>query len=294
MKGSAAFGKTKKQIEKLMADGKVTADEGTKAILEIVSDKIDHGGPLGTLSKQLGEGTVEGQLQALKNQMSSVFADSAVTGPFIDALKSINKLLDPTTETGAKIRATLGRAFEMVGNAVSSISPDQIEKVLNAAISLTGTVMDLAGVFSSAFKKAIGPALEPLMKMFDGSKEGSKTLEALGTVLQWVAQAFGMVAGAVGGTFLNSMTMVLGLPGKLQSMWENFDLSTIGTDIVDGLWEGIKSGWKTMLEKVEGLLDLLPDVAKKALGMGADPPTRHFDRGDVCRVATVAREDHAS
>jgi hypothetical protein len=27
---------------------------------------------------------------------------------------------------------------------------------------------------------------------------------------------------------------------------------------------------------------------------GADPPTRHFDRGDVCRVATVAREDHAS
>jgi hypothetical protein len=33
---------------------------------------------------------------------------------------------------------------------------------------------------------------------------------------------------------------------------------------------------------------------QRAIAKGADPPTRHFDRGDVCRVATVAREDHAS
>jgi hypothetical protein len=295
MQGANTAGKTKKQIEQLLKDGKVDADTGTKAILEMVSDKIDGGGPLGTLSKQLGEGTVEGQLQALKNQMQSVFADSAVTGPFIEALKSISKLLDPTTESGEKIRATLGRAFQAVGDALSKITPEDIEKVLSAAVSLAGVVMDLADVLGGAFKKAIGPALAPLLKMFDGSEKGSKTFEALTTTLTYLAEAIGYVGGKTAGTFLSGMTFVLGIPGRLvglyddfkdvfdriphswdelQAWWEGISLLDVGTDIVDGLWKGIKDGWKTMLENVEGLLDLLPDVAKKALGIAS--PSKVF------------------
>jgi hypothetical protein len=295
MQGSATEGKTKAQIEKLLADGKVDADTGTKAILAIVSDKIDGGGPLGTLSKSLGEGTVEGQLQALKNQMQSVFADSAVTGPFVEALGTINKLLDPTTESGAKIRATLGRAFQAVGDALSKITPDDIEKVLNAAVSLAGVVMDLADVLGGAFKKAVGPALAPLLKMFEGSENGSKSFEALTTTLTFLAEAIGYVGGKSAGVFLSGVTTMLEVPGRLvglydgikdvfdripgswdelQAWWDGIDLMEVGTDIVDGLWQGIKDGWKSMLENVEGLLDLLPDVAKKALGIAS--PSKVF------------------
>jgi hypothetical protein len=294
MQGSNTFGKTKAQIDQMLKAGQVDAATGTAAILKLVKEKVDGGGALGSAAEQAGN-TVGGQLAALKNQLNSVFADSAVTGPFTEALKTINHLLDPTTESGKKIRATLGRAFTEIGELLSKISPEQIEKVLTATIGLAEEVMDLVGIFSGAFKSAIEPALKPLLKMFDGSESGTQSLKALGAVLGFVTEGLGRMAGAVAGTFASGITFILGIPGKLvglyngfkdlfdripnswdalQTWWEEIDLSEVGGQIVDGLWDGIKAGWKGLLEKVEGLLDLLPTAAKKVLGIAS--PSKVF------------------
>jgi hypothetical protein len=316
LEGANTFGKTKTQIEAMLKANQIDADTGTQAILKLVSDKADHGGPVGTAAAAAGN-TVGGQLQALKNQMNSVFADSAVTAPFLDALKSINKLLDPTTESGQKIRATLGRAFQAVADAMSKITPEDIEKVLNAAIDLAGVVMDLAKSFKDGLGKSLTKALEPFSKLLDGSSGSADSLKLLADVLGLVAEGVGWLAGAMIGTFTQGIGFILSIPSKLQGLgdafadiwdsipkswealeewWDGIDLYDIGSDIVDGLWEGIKQGWKDMLDAVAGLLDLLPAAAKKALGIAS--PSKIFAEiggfvGEGFAVGVEAENDNA-
>ena len=47
----------------------------------------------------------------------------------------------------------------------------------------------------------------------------------------------------------------------------NEQLSNIGTNLVDGLWSGIKSAWAGMITKITGLVNLLPAAVKLALGI---------------------------
>jgi hypothetical protein len=42
-----------------------------------------------------------------------------------------------------------------------------------------------------------------------------------------------------------------------------------GDSIAEGLWTGLKNAWKGLLTKIKGLVDLLPDTVKKALGIGS-------------------------
>ena len=56
-----------------------------------------------------------------------------------------------------------------------------------------------------------------------------------------------------------------GLPGQMAS---------IGSNIVNGIWNGISSGWSWLINKVKGLADSLFQGAKDALGINS--PSRVF------------------
>ena len=47
------------------------------------------------------------------------------------------------------------------------------------------------------------------------------------------------------------------------------DAVTWGTNIVDGLWKGIKDAWKGMIEGIKDLAGGLPDAVKKVLGIAS-------------------------
>lgn len=288
MQGSASFGKTKQEIEKLLQDGKIDADTGTKAILEIVSNKLDHNGPLGSIAKEIGGNSISGQLTGLKNQLNSVFAESAVTGPFIEALKSINKLLDPTTESGQKIRDTLGRAFQGVADWVSKIKPEDIEQFLNGAIRLADAVIDLGSAFSNGLMKGLEPVLKPFQQLTGDSEGAQIALAAIGATVEWLAEFVGAAFGSMISTFTLFPRKIAEIASSIADVWDvipkswdeltdwfdSIDLFDIGQNIVDGLWDGIKDGWRWLLESIEGLLDLLPAAAKKALGIAS--PSKVF------------------
>lgn len=307
LQGANTFGKTKAQIEALLKNNQVSADVGTQAILAIVSDKLDKGGPLGSIAKEIGGGSISGQLAALKNQMNSVFADSAVTGPFVEALKTINRLLDPTTKSGQQIRETLGRAFQSVADALARITPEDIERLLSATISLVDGVLDLAAAFKNSLGKALEKILAPFGQLSDDSETSRVALAALGAAAEWLAGALGTVAGSILSGFLALPSKLVGLHqsfadifDKIPDSWEgveewfdSIDLWDVGQNIVDGLWEGIKDGWRGLLESIEGLLDLLPTAAKKALGIAS--PSKVFAEigGFVGEGFTVGINDNA-
>jgi hypothetical protein len=98
---------------------------------------------------------------------------------------------------------------------------------------------------ASALWDAIGPTLTGVWNTLVGFGKG---------VYEWFSNVFKSVADAI--------------KGAVDKVAE------VGTAIVDGLWNALKSGWKTLIENVKGLAALLPDVVKQVLGIKS--PSRVF------------------
>lgn len=271
------------QIKSDMEHGKIAAGDGVNAILSVIQQKYDKGAGLGTKAAEVAEKTVGGQMQGLKNSVTDIFADAAVNGPFIDMLKSLNKLLGDDTESGQEIRRVLGEAFTAIGDAVAKIKPDDIEKTIKAAIKMADAAEGIAKAFGGSLGKNLDKVLGKLSGLFDDSEGGSAKLGLLTGVLE----VLGAVVGRVGGTFIDTFLAVpLGLADlytslknvfdriphswdEVQKWWDGLSLEDVGTDLVKGLWDGIKAKWRWMLEKFTDLVDLLPAAVKTALGIAS-------------------------
>lgn len=61
----------------------------------------------------------------------------------------------------------------------------------------------------------------------------------------------------------------------------NIDLGSIGQNIIDGIWNGLSSGWGWLKDKVSGLANELYESAKEALGIHS-PSTKFKYLADMC------------
>ncbi|MCI6715534.1 MAG: hypothetical protein MR523_11420, partial [Lachnospiraceae bacterium] len=59
------------------------------------------------------------------------------------------------------------------------------------------------------------------------------------------------------------------------------DFGNIGQNIIDGIWNGISSGWNWLKDKVSGLANELYESAKEALGIHS-PSTKFAYLADMC------------
>jgi len=101
----------------------------------------------------------------------------------------------------------------------------------------------------------------------------SKVLPALVTAIIWVVGAFNKfitgivsVAQKVPGAWAAVTSFFSGLPAKFRQM---------GSDMLAGLWNGIKSAFSTMMGNFKALINLLPDAVKKILGIASPSKVFH-------------------
>lgn len=303
----ATKGLDKAHLEAMLKAGQIDSGTGINAMLDVIRSKYDKGGALGSAAKEMAEGSVSAQLQGLKNDVEGIFADASVKGPLLEMLKSLRELLGADTESGQKIRETLGRAFQDVANILSKLDAKTIEKLLNVSIDLAGAAIDVAEAFGGAFWKSLKKAMEPFAKLTDGSEASKLSLKTLAVVVDVAAEALGFLAGEMIGTFTEGVAGILNLPSRLEGLYEGFkdvfdriphswdelaewwdelSLEEVGENLVDGLWDGIKSTWRGMLQKFTDLLDLLPDAAKKALGI-ASPSKVFMEIGEFTALGMV-------
>ena len=128
---------------------------------------------------------------------------------------------------------------------------------------ITGIVNNLPALITAAGQLIASFAGALLKRAPDLLRCGGDLLEALVNGLLHGIATLGEAALAM-------VAKLVGVWDGSYSQWGN-----IGTNIVKGLWEGIQSGWNGLLAKVKGLVDLLPDIAKKALGIHS--PSKVFD-----------------
>lgn len=243
------------QVQKLLESGKVTAEEAIPAVLKSIT-KLTGTKAVGEFAAK-GKKSLGGLWEALKAAPEQFLLRMDVSdGPAKKALESLLNALDPTTESGKKLMATLEKtAVSVVALIASFGTPENIEKFVSglteiikaapAIISFFGTLARWTGTVIVAFA-TFGDNVRFLW---------NELVSATGWV-GWLGAALMLLAAPIVGIGLLLWKLVT-------AVWE------IGTAIVVGLWNGIKAGWAWMIKQFNGLIDLLPAAVKKALGIAS-------------------------
>ena len=243
---------------------------------------------LTTLTSALSEGGPEAMLAAAGDILSSLACGIAARLPDLAAsgMEIVTTLTQKLTTAMPAILSTGGQMLEALVQGVAQNIPVLLSSATGIVINLvkyldqhadqivdggirlvesliTGIVNNLPALITAAGQLIASFAGALLKRAPDLLRCGGDLLEALVNGLLHGIATLGEAALAM-------VAKLVGVWDGSYSQWGN-----IGTNIVKGLWEGIQSGWNGLLAKVKGLVDLLPDIAKKALGIHS--PSKVFD-----------------
>lgn len=224
---------------------------------------------------QLATGIVEATPQVL-----SVAA--SVLGALVQGL---SEALPQLVDTGIQMISQLGEGLK-------SGLPD-----------LLAQAMPVVADFASGLRENVGQivdaGIELVLNLAQGIADGLPTLiEYLPGIVSDIAGIINdnapklLMAGvylieALGKGLLDAVpTIVANIPQICKAIFDVFTAFRwldIGKFIVDGIWNGISSGWTFVVDKVKGLADMLPKAVKTVLGIHS--PSKVFSEIglNICR-----------
>lgn len=211
---------------------------------------------------------------------------ASIVGALVDSLSSaFPRLLD----TGIEMLSQLGAGLVQ-----------GIPELLTQALPL---VADLASGLRENAGKLVDAGLELIFNLMQGLMDGLPTLiEYLPGIVSDLAGIINdnapklLAAGAhlivmLGRGLLEALpTIIENIPQICKAIFDVFTAFRwldIGSQIVSGLWNGLKSGWTGLISKVQGLAQQLPDIVKKVLGIHS--PSRVFSEIGMQTCAGLAQ-----
>ena len=275
--------------------------------IRTLTDALSNGGPEAMLSaaggilSELAAGIVEqlpglaaAGVDAITYLAQSLIAatpgmlttGASIVGALVDSLSSaLPQLLD----TGIEMLSQLGEGL------VQGI-PELLTQALPLVAGLANGLRENAG-------KLVDAGLELIFNLMQGLMDGLPTLiEYLPGIVSDLAGIINdnapklLAAGAhlivmLGRGLLEALpTIIENIPQICKAIFDVFTAFRwldIGSQIVTGLWNGLKSGWTGLISKVQGLAQQLPDIVKKVLGIHS--PSRVFSEIGIQTCAGLAQ-----
>ena len=275
--------------------------------IRTLTDALSNGGPEAMLSaaggilSDLAAGIVEqlpglaaAGVNAITYLAQSLIAatpemlttGSSIVGSLVDSLSSaLPRLLD----TGIEMLSQLGAGL------VQGI-PELLTQTLPLVADLASGLRENAG-------ELVDAGLELIFNLMQGLMDGLPTLiEYLPGIVSDLAGIINdnapklLAAGAhlivmLGRGLLEALpTIIENIPQICKAIFDVFTAFRwldIGSQIVTGLWNGLKSGWTGLISKVQGLAQQLPDIVKKVLGIHS--PSRVFSEIGMQTCAGLAQ-----
>lgn len=275
-----------------------------KTITEMTGKEL--GGLAIEQSKTLG-GIVE-QFKTLPDRLMDAFDTSKISGPLKEAMTGILAVISGPAGQQA-IEALGGAFVEVADAVKEIATPENVQMLLGVMMRLGKIVFAITKEFGGAFFKSLVAIMKPLkdvMMLSDGNSyaiEGfMKGVKILGYIVGGVVAsiiygfaAIGFIVGFVVGAIGDAVSWVgdqfkeILDPASWSAMWDRMlaafkagwqtiadwfsslgsAMYDTGASIVDGLWQGIKEAWASMIQSVMGLADLLPDAVKSVLGIAS-------------------------
>jgi hypothetical protein len=285
------------KVQKLLEGGKIDSATGITAAMNAIKGMT--GKDLGGFAEDAGK-SVGGLIERLKNmpqQWLLAFNASGAMGPLQNLLSKVLSLIGPDSAFAKSVMATMGRLANLLGNVFDTASGGGLESLINglaSAFDVVASALEAAWPFLKALgggifdglSKTLGPLLAKLKNMsttVDEStlKRWASFGEALGKIiggLVWLAATLG---GPVLSAFISTVSWLGTWWGILDSIGTavmnllqplidlGAEIWNVGSNLISGLWEGIKSGWSYLIKQFDSLIALLPDKVKQILGIAS-------------------------
>lgn len=259
------------------------------------------------LSKNGGDGFASWEEQARNAgagiQMALVNIKASIQRNIEGVLKAVNKRLEdfggiskvlegiiaPINAIGDAISQVITGDLsfdEALGNLLASISaklPEFIKKGLDL-------VLKLAMGIAQGIPSLITKGLNAITSFIEGLGQGdgelmTKAMQVIATLVMGLVKNLPQIISA-GLNLLKALVqgMLKGIaliPKAVATVAKNLvngfkgvDLRSVGKHIIEGLWNGIKSAFDSVVGKVKAMVAKLPNAVKKALGIHS--PSRVF------------------
>ena len=242
---------------------------------------------INTLSTALSEGGPEAMLSAAGDILSSLAAgiSQKLPGLMTAAVEIITQL---TQDLSNSLPAILDTAGEILSALVQGLV-DNIPQLLSCAVQI---ISDLALYLADNAGTIMDSGIQLVESLITGITDNLPQLITSAAVLvaRFAAALIQHLPDilACGGAFLTTLVdgivrgienlaeAALACVAELTGIWDGSveDFGHIGENIINGLWEGIKNTWDTVIQSITGLVDLLPSVVKNILGIHS--PSRVF------------------
>lgn len=205
----------------------------------------------------------------------------------------IQKLVDAIVNNAPKLLDAAFTLITTLAKALIDYLPDLLASIPTIISSLVNGLIDVAPrLLSSAleFMKTLGKGLIDYLPKF-AEKAPVIITELVTSLIQNVGKLFRaageIIASLTSGLIENLPKLLFKIPGFMIDIVNKFvdaigdGPKNIGGMIVNGLWNGLKSGWEWLTDSVWNLANNLLDAAKDALGIHS--PSRAFmEIGKFC------------
>lgn len=272
------IGRNAKQVEAIIGSGQVNADVGLIGLLDAINQRTNSSKAGEQLQKFAN--TTTGLIQRLKNLPEQfVLRMTADDSPIKGSLTKLLEYLDPKGPNAGRIIAGLNTAFSKIGAVLAEwATPEGVEKLSKGLTQFITSVPKIVSALSTLAKPVIWvvdafTSLQDNLRFLwaEVKRGGAIATGFLSTIVGIAVPIVGIGIAAVG-----AANWVINAVKTIGAWFADLGKKavTIGTAIVDGLWQGIKDAWAALLKNIKGLLDLLPTAAKKALGIAS--PSKVF------------------
>lgn len=261
-----------------------------------------------TLTKALSEGGPEAMLQAAGQIISDLAA--SVTAQLPGLVTSGTEIIVQLTEdivaatpqllsSGAEI---IGALVQALGVALPQLVSTGIQMISQLSAGLASGIpeflakaLPLVADFASGLRENIGQIIDAGIELILSLMQG--LMDGLPTLIEYLPGIVSDIAGIIndntpkileagiqlilmlGKGLLQAVpTLVANIPQICKAIFDVFTAFRwldIGSQIVEGLWKGLTSGWTALVKKVGGLAQQLPDIVKRVLGIHS--PSKVFD-----------------
>jgi hypothetical protein len=219
--------------------------------------------------------TLGRQAQRLKTNVAGIFSGLNV-GPLSEGLAKIVKLFDANTASGKAMQSVFNRLFQPIVDGIADMIPKAVRGFLQLEIYA------LRGLIAI---KPYEPAIKKAAEIFG--------IWAVGIGVQGAAIVAALVAiTALPVAIAAGFVKVYESAKNALSYIERLNLKQVGTNIIQGLADGISAGASTVVKAITGVADGAVTAAKKALGIQSPSTVFRYQIGaQATEGMALAAED---
>lgn len=261
-----------------------------------------------TLSSALSEGGPEAMLQAAGEILAELAAGVAeqLPGLMSTGVQILAQLAEGIVAATPQILSVAAKVLAALVQGLSTALPQLVstgiqmismlgEGLKSAIPAFLAQALPLAADFAAGLRENFGQIVDAgiafILNLAQGLADGLPTLiEQLPGIVSDLAGIINdnapkllvagvqLMAALLKGLVQSIPTLIANIPQICKAIFDVFTAFRwldIGKFIVDGLWNGITTGWTALIGKVKDLVNLLPRTVKTILGIHS--PSKVFD-----------------